>query len=145
MRMYGEMKAPSLLLKYVTYYIVHKEGVRQPFLNGFGSHPFDLKKVVFPPLPFYVGSYKFSKVKNAPEFVKELESFHFGEKKFHRNDSQGKLAAYKATLKVNFEYADYMEKDEERYRNVYSLIDLNKQLILKTIAAGDKGSGPNNP
>ena len=51
-----------MLLKYVKYYIVHKEAVRQLFLDGFGSHLFDLKKVAFPPLPFYVGSYKFTKV-----------------------------------------------------------------------------------
>ena len=91
--MYGGMKSPSLLPKYAIDYIVHKEVVRQLFLNGFGSHLFDLKKAVFPPLPFYVGSYKFTKVKNALDFVKELENFHFGEKDFHRNDSQGKDAA----------------------------------------------------
>ena len=112
LRMYGGMKAPSLLPKYVTDYIVQKEAVRQLFLNGFRSHLFDLKKVVFPPLPFYVGSYKFTKVKNSLEFVKELENFHFGEKEFHRNDSQGKVAAYKATLKVNIEYVDYVDKYE---------------------------------
>ena len=41
------MKAPSLLPKYVTDYIVHKEAVRQLFLNGFGSYLFDIKKDVF--------------------------------------------------------------------------------------------------
>ena len=87
LRMYGGTKAPSMLPRYAIDYVVHKEAVRQLFLDGFGSHLFDLKKVVFPPLPFYVGIYKFSKVKNAPEFVKKLESFHFGEKSFHRNDS----------------------------------------------------------
>ena len=51
-----------------------------------------------------------SKVKNAPEFVKELENFHFGEKDFHRNDSQGKFDAYKVALEVNFEYTDYVDK-----------------------------------
>ena len=85
--MYGGTKAPSFLPKYATYYIKHKEVVRQLFLDVFGSYLFDLKKVVFPPLPFYVGSYKFSKVKSAPKFVKELEIFHFGEKLFHRNYS----------------------------------------------------------
>ena len=87
LRMYGGTKAPSFLPKYATDYIVHKEVVRQLFLDGFGSHLFDLKKAVFRPLPFYVGSYKFSKVKSAPQFVKELESFHFEEKIFRRNDS----------------------------------------------------------
>ena len=94
----------------MTDYIVHKEVVRQLFLNGFRSHLLDLKKSIYAPLPFYVGSYKFTKVKNAPEFVKELEIFHFGDKKFHQNDSQGKVAAYKETLKVKFEYANYAEK-----------------------------------
>ena len=110
--MYGGTKAPSLLPKYATHYLVHKEAGIHLFLDGFGSHLFDLKKVVFPPLPFYVGSYKFAKVKSAPEFVKELEIFHFGEKIFHRNDSQGKVAAHCALLKVNFEYVDYVDKDE---------------------------------
>ena len=85
--MYGGTKTPSLLPKYAIDYIVHKEVVRQVFLDGFGSHLFDMKKVFFPPLPFYVGSYKFSKVNNALEFAKELEIFHFDENNFHRNDS----------------------------------------------------------
>ena len=65
--MYGGTKAPSLLPKYATDYIVHKEVVRQVCLK---NYLFDTKKVVFQPVPFYVGSYKFNKVKNAPEFIK---------------------------------------------------------------------------
>ena len=65
-------------------------------------------------------------------------------KRAHWNYSQGKVASYKAALKLNFEYADYMEKYEEIYRNVYNMTALNKQLRLKTIAAGDKGSGSSN-
>ena len=103
LRMYQGTKAPSLLPKYATDYVVHKEAVRQLFLDGFESYLFYMKKVVFPPMPFYVGSYKFSKVKSAPEFVKELEIFHFGEKSFHINDSQGKVVAHRALLKVKFE------------------------------------------
>ena len=86
LRMYGGTRAPSLLPKYATDYIVLKEAVRQVFLDGFGSHLFDIKKAVFPPVPFYMGSYKFNKVKSATDFVKELEIFHFGEKSFHMND-----------------------------------------------------------
>ena len=51
---------------YVTYYIAHAEAVRQVFLDGFGNYLFDIKKVVFPLVPFYVGSYTFNKVKSAP-------------------------------------------------------------------------------
>ena len=143
--MYGGTKAPSLLPRYATGYIVHKEAVRHLFLDGFGSHLFELKKVVFPPLPFYVGIYKFTKVKSTHEFVKELEIFHFGENSFHRNDSKGKVAAYKAALKVNFQYTDYVDKDEEKYRNVCSMTTLNMWLKGNISTYGVKGSINNNP
>ena len=64
--MHGGTKAPLLLPKYTTDYIAHKEAVRKLFLNAFESQLSDLKKVVYPPSTFYVGIYKFSKVKNAP-------------------------------------------------------------------------------
>ena len=41
-----------------------------------------------------MGSYKFTKVKKADEFVEELEKFHFGEMCFHRNDSRNKVAEH---------------------------------------------------
>ena len=102
MKMYGGSKTLSILPKYATEYVVHKEAVRNLFFDGFGSHLFELKKAVFPPLPFYLGSYNFSKVKSAPEFMKELEIFHFGEIHFHRNGSQDKVAPNCSLLKVNF-------------------------------------------
>ena len=86
LRMYGGSRDPSLLPRYTTYYIINKEVVRQFFLDGFGNFLFDMKKAVYPLMPFYVGSYKFSKVNSAPDFVKDLENFHFSEKSFHRND-----------------------------------------------------------
>ena len=104
---------------------------------------FELKKVVFPSVPFYVGSYKISKVKGALKFIKELENFHFGEKSFHRNDSQGKVAAHKETHKVNFEYTDYVDKEEQVYMNVYSMDALSKHLKKKTSRV--KGRNNNNP
>ena len=141
--MYGGTKAPLLLPKYVTDYIVHKEAVRQVFLDGFGNYFFNIKKALFPPVPFYVGRYKFNKVKSALEFVKEMEIFHFGEIIFHRNDSQGKVAAHKATHKVNFEYTDYIDKEEQVFKNVYSMEALRKRLKGKEF--GLKGSTSNNP
>ena len=111
MRMYGGTKAPSLLPKYTTYYVAHKEAVRQLFLDGFESYLFDMKKVVSLPMPFYVGSYKFSKVKSTPDFVKYLEIFHFGEKSFHINDAQGKVVAHSALVKLKFEYSDHFDKE----------------------------------
>ena len=119
--------------------------MRQLFLDGFGNCLFDLKKVVFPPLPFYVGSYKFSKFKSAPKFVKELEIFHFGENNFHRNDSQGKVAAHRALLKVKFEYSDHIDKDEEVYQNICNMTTLNKWVRRKITISGGKGSSSSNP
>ena len=81
--------------------------MRDLFLDGFKNFIFDMKKVVYPPIPFCIGGYKFSKVKSAQYFVKNLENFHFGEKSFHRNYSKGKVVAHCALVKVNFEYFDH--------------------------------------
>ena len=112
-RMYGGSRAPSLLLRYVTDYVLHKEAVRQLYIDGVGNFVFEQKNAVYPVVPFSVGSYKFSRVKNTVEFVKELEYFHFGEMKFHRNDSKDKVANYCKEAGVHFEYTDFWEKDEE--------------------------------
>ena len=61
-------------------------------------------------MPFFVGSYKFSRVKNTVEFIEELEYFHFGEMKFHRNDSKDKVANYCKEPGVHFEYTDFGTK-----------------------------------
>ena len=71
-RMYGFSRAPSLLPKYATDYVVYKEAVRQVYLDGVGSFLFEHKKVAYPAIPFQLGSYKFSKVKLTAEFVQEL-------------------------------------------------------------------------
>ena len=68
-RMYGCSRAPSLLPKYATDYVVHKETVWQVFLDGIGSFLFEHKKATYPPLSFRLGSYKFTRVKKADEFV----------------------------------------------------------------------------
>ena len=64
---------------------------------------FEQKKAVYPALPFFVRSYKFSRIKNASKFLKELEYFHFGEMNFHRNDSKGKVVDYCTEARVHFE------------------------------------------
>ena len=86
--MYGCSRAPSLLPRYATDYVVHKEAMRQVFINGIGSYLHDHKKASFPLLPFCIGAYKFSRIKRVEDFVKDLELFHFGEKSFTRNDSR---------------------------------------------------------
>ena len=42
------------------------------------------------------------KLKSTLDFVKDLEYFHSSEKNFHRNDSQGKVVAHCALVKVDF-------------------------------------------
>ena len=55
LRMFGGTRAPSFLPKYATDYVVHKQVVRQLYIDGIGNFLFDHKKVVYPPLPFYIG------------------------------------------------------------------------------------------
>ena len=51
-RMYGGSKAPSLLPKYATDYVFHKEAVRQVYLDGVGSFLFEHKNESFPAITF---------------------------------------------------------------------------------------------
>ena len=44
-RMFGGSRAPSLLPKYATDYIIHKEEVRQVFLDGIGSFLFEHRRL----------------------------------------------------------------------------------------------------
>ena len=51
-RMYGFSRAPSLLPMYATDYVVHKEAVRQVYLDGVGSFLFEHKKASYLAIPF---------------------------------------------------------------------------------------------
>ena len=113
--MYGGSRAPSVLPKYATDYVFHKEAVRQLYIDGVGNFLFEHKKGVYPAVPFFIGSYKFSRVKKAAEFVKELEYFHFGEINFHRNESENKVVDYCKEAGVHFEHIDLWDKDEETF------------------------------
>ena len=113
LRRYGGSRAPSLLPKYATDYVIHKEAMRQLYTDGIGNFLFEQKKAVYPAVPFFVGSYRFSSVKNATEFVKELEYFHFGEMNFHWNISQDKFSDYCIEVGVHFGYTYLWDKDEE--------------------------------
>ena len=75
--------------------------------------------------------------------LKNCKIFYFGEVSFHRNDSQGKVAAHKANHKVNYQYLDYVEKEEQVYRNIYRMASLSKSLKRK--APRVKGRSSNNP
>ena len=137
-RMFGGSREPSLLPKYATDYIVHKEVVRQVFLDGIGSFLFEHKKTAYPPLPFKLGIYKFTKVKKADEFVEELEIFHFGEMPFCRNDTQGKVAEHCKEQNVHFEYTHHFDKEESVFRNAPNMIALRRRFKNKITTKGGK-------
>ena len=46
-RMYGGSRAPSLLPKYATNYVLHKEAVRQLYIDGVGNFLFEHKKATW--------------------------------------------------------------------------------------------------
>ena len=64
-RMYGGSRSPSLLPKYATDYVLHKEAVRQLYIDGVGNFLFEHKKETYLAVPFLLGSCKFSIVKQA--------------------------------------------------------------------------------
>ena len=138
-RMFGGLKTPLLLPKYATDYIVHKEAVRQVFIDGIGSFLFEYKKTTYPPFPFKLGSYKFTRVKQAAEFIEELGKFHFGEMRFRRNDTHGRVMEHCKEHKVFFEYTHHFYKEESVFRNAPNMTPLNRRFKKKITTIGGKG------
>ena len=113
--------------------------MRQFYIDGVGKFLFEQKKAVYPEVPIFVGSYKFYRVKNAVEFVEELEYFHFSEMKFHRNDSAGKVVKYCTEAGVHLEYTKFWNKDEETFQNAKNMTDLKKRFKQNIAIVGGKG------
>ena len=128
-----------MLPKYTTDYIIHKEVVRQVFLDGIGSFLFEHKKAAYPPFPFKLGSYRFSRVKKADEFVEDLERFHFDEMPFNRNDSHSKVAEHCKENNVHFEYTHHWDREESIYRNALNITTLRIRFKNKITTKGGKG------
>ena len=78
-------------------------------------------------------------VKNASEFVNELEYFYFGEMNFHRNEFEGKVADYCTEAGVHFEYTNFWDKDEETFQNAKNTTALRKRFKQKIATIGGKG------
>ena len=138
-RMFRGSRAPSLLPKYTTDYIIHKEAVRQVFLDGIGSFLFEHKKDAYPPFPFKLGIYRFTRVKKADEFAEELEKFHFGEIPFHRNYSRNKVAEHCKENNVHFEYTHHWDREESIFRSTLNITTLRKRFKKKITTKGGKG------
>ena len=138
-RMFGGSRAPSLLPKYATDNVIRKEAVRQVFLDGIGSFLFEHKKAAYPPFPFRLGNYKFTRVKKDDEFMEELEKFHFGEMWFHRNDSRNKVAEHCKEANVHFEYTSHWDREESIFHSALNMTDLRKIFKNKITTKGGKG------
>ena len=119
-------------------YTIHKEAVIQVCINGFGHLLFQYKKTAYPPLPFKLGNYKFTNVKQAPEFIEELGKFHFGDMTFRRNDTHGKVAEHCKKHKVTFEYSHHFDSDETVYRMDPNMTELRKRFKPKQSTKGEK-------
>jgi hypothetical protein len=130
-RMFGGSKAPSMMPHYATDFVVHKEAVRQVYVNGVGHFLAEKKKLIYPPMPFVIGAYKLAKAKEAEAFVEDLEGFHFGAKSFRRHDPDGKMQAHCGFCRIGYEYGHLFWKDEEFYRSAKNMIDLNNRYRLK--------------
>ena len=96
------------------------------------------KKAAYRPLPFRLGSYKFTRVKKADEFVEELGKFHFGEINFHRNDSRNKVTENCKEENVHFEYTSHWDKDESIFRSAENITALRRRFKKKITTKGGK-------
>ena len=98
-----------------------------------------MKKAVYLPLPFFICSYKFTKVKSAPDFVRDIQSFHFGEKRFCRNDFWDKVLKYCTYVGVHIEYSHYFDKKEGTYQNACNMTTLENRFKKKIMTTRGKG------
>ena len=77
-------------------------------------------------------------MKSAPDFVKELEYFHFGEISFHRNDSEDTVANYCVAAGLHFEYMNYWDKNEEIFHNACNMTALRRIFKQNITTVGGK-------
>jgi hypothetical protein len=82
-RVYGTMKSPHILPKFVLDKLVLQEISYQTMIHGVGACLYRDKKAIWPPLPLWVGSYSFKEIKESQAEVNTLASFHFGEERHH--------------------------------------------------------------
>ena len=79
-------------------------------------------------------------MKQAAEFVEELEKFHFGEMPYHRNDTRGKVIENCKEHKVHFEYTHHFDKEESVFRSARNLTALRRRFKPKITTKGGKGA-----
>ena len=68
-----------------------------------------------------------------------MEHFHFGEMKFHINDSQKKVTEHCKEENVYFEYTNYWDKDEEIFKDARNMTTLKRIFKQNITIKGGKG------
>jgi hypothetical protein len=77
-RVYGAMKSPYFLPRFVPEKLVLQEVAYQTNIHGVGGMLYQGKKETWPPLPLYVKIYSFSNTNQAQEELNTLLSYNFG-------------------------------------------------------------------
>jgi hypothetical protein len=101
---YSAMKSPHLLPKFVLDILVLQEIAYQTMIHGVGVALNRDKKLIWPPLPLWVGSYSFKDIKESQEEMDTLNYFTFGEERFHRHDPQKVINTHYHNCKYRWSY-----------------------------------------
>jgi hypothetical protein len=85
--LYRATKAPHFIPRFVLKWLVIKKISYQAVIYGVRETLYREKKAIWPPLPFWVGSYSFGSIKQVQEEVDMVLSFRFREERFWRHNS----------------------------------------------------------
>jgi hypothetical protein len=116
-RIYGAMKPPHLLPRFVPNKLVFEEVAYQTIIHGVVGMLYRSKKEIFPPLPLYIGNYFFENTKQSQSEVDILLSYHFGEEIFMRHDPQNIVKDHFNSMRLLHEYTIEFWEEEEVHQN----------------------------
>jgi hypothetical protein len=103
-RVYGVMKSPYLLPRFVPDKLVLQEVAYQTIIHGVGGMLYRFKKAICSPLPLYVGNYLFENTKQVQVEVDMLLSYHFGEERFRRHNPRNIVREHFNNVRLPYEY-----------------------------------------
>jgi hypothetical protein len=116
-RIYGAMKPPHLLPRFVPDKLVLQEVAYQTIIHGVGGMLYRSKKSIWPPLPLYIGNYFFENTKQAQEEVDIFLSYHFGEERFRRHDPKNIVKEHFHSMRLPYEYTTEFWEEEGVHQN----------------------------
>jgi hypothetical protein len=127
-RIYGAMKPPHLLPRFVPDKLVLQEVAYQTIIHGVRGMLYRSKKAIWPPLPLYIDNYFFENTKQAQTKVDILLSYHFGEERFRRHDPKNIVKENFNSMRLPYEYTTEFWEEEEVHQNArtYDEVIFNK-------------------